>query len=281
MEEKNELNDIILNKSGGGSGSKKLLLAIAALTLILIIVLVIMNSLKSESTETAPQVAVPPEPTAPTEIIDDPLFEPVDVIQEGNNAPSNSEDLGKIAKKIKQESFDNTPIQEAPATQTVPPAVQPKSAPTSVPVTVPTPLKVESKPVPKPVQVTPQATPKPAQPIINTPTIKSVKPTETKKATATKASTAPAAKTAEKPAESASKTPDSEGVYYIQVGSFTKQPNQALFDRLNASGLKYTNVPSGAATKVMVGPFKGEKAARDVLGTVRRNIESGAYITKG
>lgn len=281
MEEKNELNDIILNKSGGGSGSKKLLLAIAALTLILIIVLVIMNSLKSESTETAPQVAIPPEPTAPTEIIDDPLFEPVDVIQEGNNGPSNSEDLGKIAKKIKQESFDNAPVQEAPATQTTPPAVQPKSAPTSVPVTVPVPSKIESKPVAKPVQATPQETPKPAQPIVNTPTIKSVKPAEAKKVTATKPSAAPTAKTAEKPAESASKTPDNEGVYYIQVGSFTKQPNQALFDRLNASGLKYTNVPSGAATKVMVGPFKGEKAARDVLGTVRRNIESGAYITKG
>ena len=77
MEEKNELNDIILNKSGSGSSSKKLLLAIAALTLILIIVLVIMNSLKSESNEQAPHAAMPPEPSAPSEIIDDPLFEPV------------------------------------------------------------------------------------------------------------------------------------------------------------------------------------------------------------
>ena len=83
MEEKNELNDIILNKSGSGSSTKKLLLAIAALTLILIIVLVIMNSLKSESDERAPQAAVPPTPSSPTEVIDDPLFEPVEVIQEG------------------------------------------------------------------------------------------------------------------------------------------------------------------------------------------------------
>lgn len=278
MEEKNELNDIILNKSGGGAGSKKMLLAIAALTLILIIVLVIMNSLKSESTEAAPQVAIPPEPSAPSEIIDDPLFEPVEVIQEGNTTPAASEDLGKIAQKIKQESFDNTPVQEAPA-----PAAQPKFVPKDVPVTAPAPAKVEPKPAAKPVQAAPKA----AQPVVNTPTIKSAKPAEAKKVTAApvKAAAAaaitPAPKTAEKPVDTVVKATDSDGIYYIQVGAFSKEPNKALFERLNASGLKYTTVPSGAATKVMVGPFKGEKAARDVLGTVRRNIESGAYITKG
>ncbi|MFZ2890073.1 SPOR domain-containing protein, partial [Sulfuricurvum sp.] len=60
-----------------------------------------------------------------------------------------------------------------------------------------------------------------------------------------------------------------------------KQPDQAFFDRINASGLKYTTIPNGAMTKIMIGPFQGEKAARDVLGNVKRNIESGAYITKG
>lgn len=280
MEEKNELNDIILNKSGGGSGSKKLLLAIAALTLILIIVLVIMNSLKSESNESAPHAAIPPEPSAPTEIIDDPLFEPVEVIQEGNNTPAASEDLGKIAQKIKQESFDNAPVQEAP----VAPAPQPA------------PVVIESKPVAAAPAPAPKAAPKPVQPVIHTPTIKSVKPAETKKAVEPAVKPAPtrssaavekpeskpaAAPAAAAPAENTAKAADTETVYYIQVGSFTKQPNQALFDRLNASGMKYTTVPSGAATKVLVGPFKGEKAARDVLGTVRRNIESGAYITKG
>jgi len=286
MEEKNELNDIILNKSGGGSGSKKLLLAIAALTLILIIVLVIMNSLKSESNESAPHAAMPPEPSAPTEIIDDPLFEPVEVIQEGNTTPAGSEDLGKIAQKIKQESFDTAPVQETtvvPAIESAP-AVQPKPAPQR---TAPTPAPVAT-PAPKTV---PKPAAKPVQAVVNTPTIKSVKPAEAKKATetapkpvATRSSAAiekPEAKASAASAETASKTANAEVIYYIQVGSFTKQPNQALFDRLNASGMKYTTVPSGAATKVLVGPFKGEKAARDVLGTVRRNIESGAYITKG
>lgn len=316
MEEKNELNDIILNKSGSGSSTKKLLLAIAALTLILIIVLVIMNSLKSESDAPAPQAAVPPAPSSPTEVIDDPLFEPVEVIQEGAGNVSTTEtpqDLGQIAQKIKQESFQNAPAATsttAPAVATsVPvqpttPAPQTKPAVQAAPAVVVNTPKVQTQPVPaKSVAAAPapakvQTAPKAAQPIINTPTIKTTKPAETKattpkptavttpKATVTqkpaasptKVTAAPTPKTAVEPV---AKTPDTTGTYYIQVGSFTKEPNKALFDRLNASGLKYITSPSGSMTKVMVGPFQGEKAARDVLGTVKRNIESNAYITKG
>lgn len=287
MEEKNELNDIILNKSGSGSNSKKLLLAIATLTLVLIIVLVIMNSLKSESDEQPPHAAIPPAPSAPTEIIDDPLFEPVEVIQEGSNTTATAQDLGQIAQKIKQESFDNAPVQEK--------VIEPSTAPvqTAAPVTQAptrqTAVTTQPKPVAKPVAA------------VATPTIKSVKPAEPKKvvepkkavattktavtATTAKAAAQPVSKTtaasAPKTAVTAPKAAETGGTYYIQVGSFTKEPSKALFERLNASGLKYTTVPSGAATKVLVGPFQGEKAARDVIGTVRKNIESGAYIVKG
>lgn len=269
MEEKNELNDIILNKSGSGSNSKKLLLAIATLTLVLIIVLVIMNSLKSESDEQRPQAVLPPEPSAPTEVIDDPLFEPVEVIEEGNNSTATTEDLGQIAQKIKQESFDNAPVQET--------VIQPAAAVQPKPVTVaPAVAKVEPKPAPKPVQST-----------VNTPTIKTAVPVKTATAKpVSKPIAAPVQKTpAPTPvpaaAETAPKAAVTTGVYYIQVGSFAQEPSKTLFDRLNASGLKYTTVPSGTATKVLVGPFQGEKAARDVLGTVRKNIEAGAYIVKG
>ena len=303
MEEKNELNDIILSKGGSNSNSKKLLLAIAALTLILIIVLVIMNSLKTQSEVQPPVAAVPPTPTSPKEIVDDPLFEPVKVIQEGEGnstaaaeAPAAQQDLGKIAQKIKQESMQNTPAQEhvvqtapvTPAPQSVP-AAQPKavSVPASSPTTAPAPTKVTAKP-------TVVSAPKTEKTLVNTPTIKTTKPTEAKKEVAAKPATeASAPKAAEKttadsaakPAstdtsapKTAAKSEDS-GVWYIQVGSFSKEPNKALFDRLNASGLKYTTIPAGATTKVMVGPFQGKKAAQDVLGNVKRNIESGAYPT--
>ncbi|OHD86530.1 SPOR domain-containing protein [Sulfuricurvum sp. RIFCSPLOWO2_12_FULL_43_24] len=316
MEEKNELNDIILNKSGSGSSTKKLLLAIAALTLILIIVLVIMNSLKSESDERAPQAAVPPEPSSPTEVIDDPLFEPVEVIQEGGNE-SASQDLGQIAQKIKQESFQNAPSsataaqpssapvtaqQNVPVQQAKPLTTTAPAVVTTVPKAQPQPVSVKAAAVPVKAQPEPKtvrAEPVKAVPsVVNTPTIKSVKPSEPKKVatepkpavkpatTPVKAAAAPVQKTAEKTAvepvaKPAAKAASTEGTYYIQVGSFSKEPNKALFDRLNASGLKYITSPSGSMTKVMIGPFQGEKAARDVLGTVKRNIESNAYITKG
>jgi DedD protein len=325
MEEKNELNDIILNKSGSGSNSKKLLLAIAALTLILIVVLVIMNSLKTQSDEQPPKVVAPPMPTAPTEIVADPLFEPVEVIQEGSgntSAPAQTQtpqDLGKIAQKIKQESFQNTPAQSAPTTivqqntpvQQVKPvsAPAPQSAPVqqtksfaAAPVAAKTVMPAIPTSITKTAPVVENKA-KAAAPIINTPTIKSTAPVEVKKAiepkkavavVPTKQTPAPTQKVAEKPAEKAvdksvvetaakpvAKAADTAGTYYIQVGSFSKQPNQALFDRINASGLKYITAPNGASTKVMIGPFQGDKAARDVLGTVKRNIESGAYITKG
>lgn len=295
MEEKNELNDIILNKSGSGSKSKKLLLAIAALTLILIIVLVIMNSLKSESDEQPPHAVVPPEPSAPTEIIDDPLFEPVEVIQEGSNTTASSEDLSKIAQKIKQESFDTAPVQEsvpaAAPVQAAPVAAAPKveakpvqSAPA---VTAP---KAEPKPATKIAApaAAPQPTPKTVQPVVNTPTIKTVKPAEPKKPVSEPSK--PVAETTSKPAQKpVAKTAGAEvkptetdtGVYYIQVGSFSKQPNQALYERINASGMKYTTKPSGEVTKVLIGPFQGKKSASDMIGAVRKNIEANAFVVKG
>lgn len=311
MEEKNELNDIILSKGGSNSNSKKLLLAIAALTLILIIVLVIMNSLKSQTDEKPPQAVVPPVPTAPTETAKDPLFEPVEVIQEGSNttaeatAPSAPQDLGAIAQKIKQESMQNSPVPEhvvqpsAAAPAVAQPSIasqQPKAAPQSAPVPAAAPVKTAEPAKTQPTQ-------KFSQNAVNTPTIKTVKAPEVKKTAAPKAAAqtvksdttaktaekttekpsteAPKTAAAETPAKAAPKATDTSGTYYIQVGSFTKEPSKALFDRLNASGLKYTTVPSGAATKVLVGPFQGEKAARDVLGNVKRNVEAGAYIVKG
>lgn len=289
MEEKNELNDIILNKGGSGNNSKKMLLAIAALTLILIIVLVIMNSLKSENIEQPPHAVTPPEPSAPKEIIDDPLFEPVEVIQEGNNASSaataTGENLDQIAQKIKQESISSTPAPAAAPAPVVP--VKPAPAPAAAP-------KAETKPVAKPVEpAKPSTAPAkpapvkaaPAKPVTETKTVEPKKvPAASEpvgKATIKKADkpaqTQPAVQTA--PAVKPKVSENTSDAYYIQVGSFAKEPNKALFDRLNSSGLKYTTVPSGSATKVMVGPFKTEKDAREALGNVRRNIEAGAYVT--
>lgn len=307
MEEKNELNDIILNKSSSNTASKKLLLAIATFTLILIIVLVIMNSLKNDEIQKSPQAILPPEPTAPTEIINDPLFEPVEVIQEGNetaNAPAaqGTTDLNQVAQKIKNESMQSTPVVQnkviEPVAATVPAVkttIQPASAPTNVaPAQTPAPVATTSVPVTKakaaPIvdKTQPVKNAKKTQgtAIIKQDKTASAKVVEPKKTVQEAAAPAPVKAIAEvkstdvkpadvKPAATASVS------YYIQVGSFTSEPNKALFDRLNASGMKYTTQKSGSVTKVLVGPFQGEKSVQDAMGNIRQNVEAKAFKIKG
>jgi DedD protein len=306
MEEKNELNDIILNKSGSNTGSKKLLLAIATFTLILIIVLVIMNSLKNDEVQKTPQAILPPEPTAPTEIINDPLFEPVEVIQEGNEtgkatAPEGATDLNQVAQKIKNESMNNTPAVQnkvikpvAAPTATIQPApvatkAVPKPAPVTPAVVTPkvdvTPVAVKTKPVEKAQKTQGTAVikqekivPKKAvqETVVTSPA--KVAPKEVVTAAAAAPTKSPEVKSADvKPAS----TPSTAATWYIQVGSFTNEPNKALFDRLNASGMKYTTQKSGSVTKVIVGPFQGDKSVQDAMGTVRQNVEAKAFKIKG
>lgn len=103
MEEKNELNDIILNKGGSSAGNKKLILAVATLGVVLIIVVMLMNTLTSKGTSNLPQAILPPEPIA-NEVkanTDEPLFEEVKVIEDDKVG---SDSLDQIAKKLKEES---------------------------------------------------------------------------------------------------------------------------------------------------------------------------------
>ncbi len=117
MEEKNELNDIILNKGGSASNNKKIILAVATLGIILIVVIMLMNTLASKGTDNLPQAVLPPEPKTKVtqELTEEPLFEEIEVVEE--QAPNN-DDLDKIAQRLKKESLatqENTSKEKAPA----------------------------------------------------------------------------------------------------------------------------------------------------------------------
>jgi len=103
MDDKNELNDIILNKGNPAGSNKKIILAVATLGIVLIIVVMLMNSMSSDTTQNLPQAALPPTPQTEVvdEQLDEPLFEDVQVMQE--DTPETT-DLDKIAQKLKQES---------------------------------------------------------------------------------------------------------------------------------------------------------------------------------
>lgn len=218
MEEKNELNDIILNKGGVSSNNKKIILAVATLGIILIIVIMIMNTLSSSDSENLPQAILPPEPKIAhsSQIEEDPLFEEVEVIQED---ALNNDNLDMVAQKLIAES------KQQPQETIKSPIVEQKSQPKQVA----TPKPVEKK----------QTQPKQVQ----------------------------------------------SGSHYIQVGSFsTYEPNAKFLKSITDKGYSYTfhKVSSNGKTlnKVLIGPFKSDKEARDALRTVRSSIESGAFITK-
>ena len=109
MEEKNELNDIILNKGGSSAGNKKIILAVATLGVILIIVVMLMNTLTSKGTDNLPQAILPPEPQAQEieAVEEEPLFEEVIVIEDEE---PNNDSLDRIAQKLKEESKKEAPV---------------------------------------------------------------------------------------------------------------------------------------------------------------------------
>ena len=67
--------------------------------------------------------------------------------------------------------------------------------------------------------------------------------------------------------------------YYIQVGSFSAMPNERLLSSIKGLGLNYTIRHEGNY-KVLVGGYKDEKRAREVLSKVRNRIHKGAFIVK-
>jgi DedD protein len=105
MDEKNELNDIILNKGNSSTGNKKIILAVAALGIILIVVVMLMNTLTSSGTDNLPQAALPPETQERTSTqVDDSFFEKVDVVKE-DKEDEESVSLDAIAQKLKEENI--------------------------------------------------------------------------------------------------------------------------------------------------------------------------------
>jgi len=105
MNDKNELNDIILNKGNANGSNKKIVLAVATLGVILIIVVMLMNSLSSNGTDNLPQAVLPPEPQSQLAetATEEPLFEEIEVVEEESSSDA---DLDLIAQKLKQESLE-------------------------------------------------------------------------------------------------------------------------------------------------------------------------------
>jgi len=256
MDERNELNDIILNKTDKQSKHKKILLAIATLAIILIVVIAIMNQIGNKGTSNLPKAHLPPEnQKTSTAKSDDAVFEPVAIIEEKarkKSMPQNSE-IDKAMQNAKQK-------------------VKMEKSPTK---------KVN----PQEIVVVEQEELKPYGSSMHTDTKRMTDATNTdlKKRKASYAK--PEKYYVKKPASSQSGYREHAklGATYIQVGSFSKyKPNKKFLNSITRNGFDYTYhrvVRNGRIlNKVLIGPFKNRAEARDALMRIRKKIESDAFI---
>jgi DedD protein len=288
MEERNELNDIILNRNNDSiSSNKKILLAVAVLAVILIVVVMIMKGSVSNTADNLPQAQqaaktnLPPEPpivqSNDENQGDAPLFQPVEIVKENKKG---DDDLDKIAQKLKQESLSkNTTVPDNV------PAVTQSNQKVVANEKVAAPIEKQNTHIVKQENsIKNEPTPK-EEPVVKKESIKKKEPV-VKKESLFKKETAPKKeslfKQEQKPvAKTVTTTAAATGIYYVQVGSFTKTtPSEKFFSSIKALGYAYDTLKVGETSKVTVGPFKNETDAREALKALRKNVESGAFISK-
>ena len=78
--------------------------------------------------------------------------------------------------------------------------------------------------------------------------------------------------------KSAAKTYGGVGNVYIQVGSFTKGPEQSFIRKITRAGFKYRIKNQNGYRRVYVGPFRSRAEAAKYLGIIRSKINSQAFI---
>ena len=71
------------------------------------------------------------------------------------------------------------------------------------------------------------------------------------------------------------------GSYYIQVGSFSKyEPNSKFLNSITKLGFNYKFHKTNKVNKVLVGPFKTLKEAKNTRRVLRSKVEPGAFLIK-
>jgi DedD protein len=243
MQEKNELNDIILNKGASSNSSKKIVLAVATLGVILIVVVLLMNTLASNGTDNLPQAVLPPQPTSSTDIhqANEPLFEEVEVVEDENK----NSDLDQIAQKLKEQSeteeifVEDEMVQPKQAVKKVEKKAVKKAQPKKVAKKVA--KKVTKKVVKKAVKK------------VTTPPVK--QPTSTTKQYYIQVGSF------------STYEPNKEFLKSITDNGFTYKYHK-------------TTRNNKVLNKVLVGPFNNEKNARNALRTIRSSVEAGAFLVR-
>ena len=261
MQEKDELKDIILNKTPQNNNTKKILLTVATFAIILIVVVVTMNQMGANKPTNLPHA-----PKAN-------VVEVEEVEEDDEPVPIIKSEIAHTSELIDDEQQEVDVIEVVPEDKVV---VKKRTVKKPVTKTVPD-GKTDTQ------RIMDQAFEE--SEITATPSHKKATKAPKQKSTKT---TRPNGKYNPKKGHVTSKSApiaSQKGAYYVQVGSFSKyQPAEAFLSKITQRGYTYTynRVTKGSqtVTKVLVGPFKTQASAREALSALRESVESGAFLTK-
>jgi cell division protein FtsN len=284
MDDKNELNDLLLGNQKESSSSRKFFLIAAGVLLLFFIIIGIMKFMGASETKQ-------PLPITSTEQVKKlpPVASPVQNEANGSVAPAAlntnttataDDKLNAIVKKLQQDAQKEASAQ--PKVEQVPvvsvkqdsaPAPQKQSVKTTV-VTVP--IKTASE-QPQPKTALVKETQKKED-------IKTAFKDATKNVVKQKQ---PAKQVVATPKKAeANKSEAVSGTYYIQVGYFeSEKSTKGLSDKISAAGFQSATRAAVKndknITKVWVGPFDSKDSATKALPKVREQIKNDAFIIKG
>ena len=246
------LDDLIIGEPESGGKGPKSLLTLIGLILIILIVGVFLAKLIFSEPETPAEGAtteltgvVKPENRGTAAEAKGPKAQPAEKIPD---------ELKPIAKETLPDSGELSPI--APSaphgaqTETNRPTPKKKAAP-----------RQAAKPKPAAAKK-PAPGPKPK------PKVKKTRPSELfakQKAKAKSQTGQPAA---------------GKKIYYIQIGSFKRMPNQKYLDKIKAQGYKPIIVKSGEMVKVRVGPYGSYADAKAKLPVVKEKLGISGFVVR-
>lgn len=272
----NELKDILLDRDDELKSQKlkKLLMIIAALCVLFLIVIATMKILNSNEQDQATQIdsrlVLPPMPDESVannqdmaKKSDEQLFKQVPIVPESKS----EEDFDEMVKRLKDKE---NPKPKEPVNE----AIQ----------------AVKEMPKDTPVVVKKDAVIKPAD-------VKEVAKKDEKKADEKKSEPVKTAKQAKTPLEATltqqpkiriepqvkqqpSQTQQSQAIQsgaYIQAFATKSAPDARELAKISSKGYTYKTLKVDGVTKVLIGPFSGEKLKAE-LANVRKEINKGAFV---
>ncbi len=229
MEDKNELSDIVLEKTDNKTlKTKRVLIIIAILIIIFLAVILSMKLINKPTQNSEPKLILPPQPTTSIKKAkkDEQLFKQVPIIKEKTDKKDSFENMVKSLKEKEIQKTNKNNLKQP----------------------------IAKKEVPKVVK-----TPKVIQTVVN-PIVKA----KAKKVIRTTSNRA------------------TSGVY-IQVGATSKySPDKKYLKKITDKKYTYKLLPmvikGKKITKILIGPFKTNKAAKANMSDVKKSINKNAFL---